>query len=116
MRAWLMGSSVMAMVLASTIAQAAPSVRQEVTIPFAFLVNGEELPAGTYSVRQDDMEGSSIVLIEGKRASAYVLTAPVERAAQPQDTSLVFTKDAGRYRLAEIWDEGEGLSIVDAAK
>jgi len=116
MRAVMMSSGLAAMVMAATVAQAAPAPRQEVKVPFAFVVNGQELPAGTYTVRQDDAEESAL-LIQGQGASVYVMTAPVSRSATPQDTSVVFAKDGNRYRLAEIWnDEGDGLAIVNAAK
>jgi hypothetical protein len=116
MRALIVGSGVAALVLAAAGAHAAPTARQEVKIPFAFVVSGHELPAGTYSVVQDD-EDNSALLIQGRGTSVYVMTAPVNRSATPQDTSVVFAKDGSRYRLAEIWDaEGEGLAVVDAAR
>jgi hypothetical protein len=117
MRALLMSSGVAAMVMAAAaVAQAAPATRQEVKIPFTFVINGQELPAGTYSVQQNDANDSAL-LIQGEGKSVYLLTAPVSRTAAPQDTSLVFAKDGAHYRLAEIWDaDGDGLKIVDAGK
>jgi hypothetical protein len=111
----LMSSAVAAMVLASAVAQAGPTTtRQEVKVPFPFVVNGHEMPAGTYSVREDEEQGSAL-LIQGEGASIFVLTSPVNSASAPQDTSLVFTKDGDRYRLAEVWDDaGDGVAIVNA--
>ncbi len=87
MRAVLMSSVVGAFVLASAVAQAAPTtVRQEVKVPFAFTVNGEELPAGTYSISHDDEQGGAL-LIQGQHESVYVLTTPTSSASAPQDTS-----------------------------
>ena len=58
MRAMLMSSITGAMMFAATVAQAAPTtIEQEVKVPFAFFVNGHELPAGTYAVRHDDDQG-----------------------------------------------------------
>ena len=115
MRAVLMSSVVGAFVLASAVAQAAPTtVRQEVKVPFAFTVNGEELPAGTYSISHDDEQGSAL-LIQGQHESVYVLTTPTSSASAPQDTSLVFSKDGDHYRLTEVWDdEGDGVAVVGA--
>ena len=115
MRAVLMSSVVGAFVLASAVAQAAPTtIRQEVKVPFAFTVNGEEMPAGTYSISHDDEQGSAL-LIQGQHESVYVLTTPASSASAPQDTSLVFTKDGDHYRLAEVWDdEGDGVAVVGA--
>jgi hypothetical protein len=113
MRAVLMGSVIGAMVLASAVAQAAPTtVRQEVKVPFPFTVNGEELAAGTYSISHDDEQGGAL-LIQGQHESVYVLTTPTSSASAPQDTSLVFTKDGNHYRLAEVWDDaGDGVAVV----
>ena len=116
MRALLISSSVAAMVFASAAAHAGPAVREEVKIPFAFVVNGQELPAGTYDVREDDA-GESALLLQGEGKSVFLLTAPVRKGAPPQDTSFVFAKDGTHYRLSEIWnDEGDGMKIVDASK
>jgi len=50
MRAMLMGTVIGTMTLAAAVAQAEPTTRQEVKIPFAFTVNGQEMPAGSYTV------------------------------------------------------------------
>jgi len=114
MRAMLMSSTIAAMTLVATVAQAAPLSRQEVKVPFAFTVNGQQLPAGTYSVSTDD-EQSSTLLIQGNHEAVYVLTAPMSGGSAAQDTSLVFAKDGDRYRLTQVWNEdGEGVSIVGA--
>jgi hypothetical protein len=113
MRSALISSVVGALVFGAAVAQAAPTtVRQEVKVPFAFTVNGEELPAGTYSVRHDDEQGGAL-LIQGQRGSVYVLTTPVASGSAKQDTSLVFTRDGDHYRLAEVWDDsGDGVAIA----
>ena len=114
MRAVLMSSIVGAMTLAAAVAQAEPTTRQEVKVPFAFTVNGQEMPAGTYTVRQDEDQPTALLIQSGKDA-IYVLTAPLSNGATPQDTSLVFAKDGDHYRLTQVWDaEGEGVSVVGA--
>ena len=114
MRALLIGSGVVAMVFAAAAAQAGPNNnRQEVKVPFGFTVNGQEMPAGSYSVLQDDSQ-SGTLLIQGQHSAAYVLTAPVASGSGPQDTSLVFEKDGKGYRLMQVWDDaGDGVSIVE---
>jgi hypothetical protein len=114
MRAVLMSVVMGAMVLTSAVAQAAPSaVQQDVKVPFSFVVNGQELPAGTYSIRRDDAQPSAL-LIQSGRESVYVLTTPVANASARQDSSLVFAKDGDRYRLAEVWsDAGDGVQVVN---
>jgi len=49
MRAAVMSSLIGAMTMVAAVAQAEPTTRQEVKVPFAFTVNGQEMPAGTYS-------------------------------------------------------------------
>jgi len=102
------------MTLTAGVAHAEPTTRQEVKVPFAFTVNGQEMPAGTYTVREDEDQPHAL-LIQGSsnKSAMYVLTAPLGGASAAQDTSLVFAKDGGRYRLTQVWDtEGEGVSIV----
>jgi len=114
MRAVLMSSVIGAMTLAAAVAQAEPTTRQEVKVPFAFTVNGQEMPAGNYTVRQDEDQPTAL-LIQGQdnKEAIYVLTAPLSNGTTPQDTSLVFSKDGNRYRLTQVWDgDGEGVSIV----
>jgi hypothetical protein len=115
MRAMLMGSVIGAMTLMAGVAQAEPTTRQEVQVPFAFTVNGQEMPAGSYTVRQDQDQPSALLIQgQGKRDAIYVLTAPVSNGSAPQDTSLVFTRTGNGYRLAQVWDEERGgVSIVD---
>jgi hypothetical protein len=101
------------MVLAATVAQAAPVTKQEVKVPFSFMINGQEMPAGTYTVSTDD-EQSSTLLIQGNHEGVYVLTAPINNGSVPQDTSLVFAKDGDHYRLTEVWNaNGDGVDVVE---
>jgi hypothetical protein len=114
MRAMLMSSVIGAMTLMAAVAQAEPTTRQEVQVPFAFTVNGQQMPAGSYTVRQDEDQPSALLIQgQGRREAIYVLTAPVTSGSPAQDTSLVFTKDGNRYRLAQVWDEDRGgVAIV----
>jgi hypothetical protein len=114
MRAAVMSSLIGAMTMVAAVAQAEPTTRQEVKVPFAFTVNGQEMPAGTYSVREDEDQPHAL-LIQGSRnkSAIFVLTAPVDSVSTPQETSMVFAKDGDHYRLTQVWGEdGEGVSIV----
>ena len=114
MRAVLMSSVIGAMTLTAAIAQAEPTTREEVKVPFAFTVNGTEMPAGTYTVREDEDQPHAL-LIQGStnKAAIFVLTAPVDGVQTPQDTSMVFSRDGNSYKLTQVWgQDGEGVSIV----
>jgi hypothetical protein len=87
----------------------------EIKVPFPFVVNGDTLPAGRYSVEQ---ENGSAVLIRGEKdntAAVVVMTA----SATGQDPSgteptLTFKRYENQYRLASVWESRtEGWSVID---
>jgi len=114
MRAVMMTSMIGAMTLMAAVAQAEPTTREEVKVPFAFTVNGTQMPAGTYTVREDEDQPHAL-LIQGttNKAAIFVLTAPVDGLPNAQDTSMVFAKEGNSYKLTQVWgQDGEGVSIV----
>jgi hypothetical protein len=113
MRALLMASVVAGMTFAAAAAQAAPANRQAVKVPFSFVVNGQQLPAGTYTVQRDGDLAAGTLLLRSDKAAAYVFTAP-NASEQSADASLVFAKENGRYRLAQILDAGSAQDVLDA--
>jgi len=114
MRAVLMSSVIAAVTLAAAVAQAAPVNMQEVKVPFSFTVNGQQLPAGTYTVQHDDALGTGTLFLKGEKASTFVLTAPIDGTKSPaDDASFVFAKDGDGYRLTQVWDgDANGHEIV----
>jgi hypothetical protein len=113
MRAFMTASVMAAVALMATVAQASPVHVQEVKVPFNFVVNGQELSAGTYTVQRDDTVGAGTLLLKGDKASAFVLTAPMGADAAAADASFVFAKDGERYRLTQVWDaDAIGHEIV----
>lgn len=86
-----------------------------VRVPFAFVVHGRTLPAGTYLVQPADQD-PSVMVIRGLNAnhqsSAIVLTTPAEgRDPAGEKPSLTFTRHENEYRLSTIWESGsEGRS------
>jgi hypothetical protein len=72
-----------------------------VTVPFEFIVNGDILPAGRYTVSRISFGDSSSLIIEGDRGGAFVLPVafddvPVENA------QLGFEHVDGAYLLNEV--------------
>jgi hypothetical protein len=94
----------------SGVAFAAEGNRQQADIPFAFVVNGQTLPAGVYSIeRPRDME-SSVVMIQGEgrnHASVYALVTPAPTTKG--EDALVFAKTGTQMRLAQVG----GWSLTD---
>jgi hypothetical protein len=88
----------------------------EVKIPFGFVVNGLNLPAGLYRVERIDTL-PSVLLIRGEKGNhdaAFVLTSPAgghdPAGAAPV---LTFRRYEDQYRLSSVWQSGtEGWSVV----
>ena len=88
--------------------------RIDAKVPFAFLVNGEQLPAGTYEVREMS-EGSGVLTIEstdGQKA-ASIMTIPSSSSNEEGDPKLVFDTINNQHVLVGIdYGDGEGRQIV----
>ncbi len=79
-----------------------------VTLPFAFVVGGKTLPAGTYSVSRwsGDKFGSLMLTSHDNRASVFLLPSGIEGASadKPQ---VSFQRVGEQYCLSRIqttWD------------
>jgi hypothetical protein len=84
----------------------------EVTVPFAFTVHGQAMPAGRYRV-VDDSGVVSISGEKGNRARIMVMSIPAPghdpKGRQPE---LTFQKHETQYRLSQIWEStDEGREI-----
>jgi hypothetical protein len=88
--------------------------RVDAKVPFAFLVNGVQLPAGTYEVR-DRSEGSGVLTIEGSEGQNAVsmMTIPSSSSTEEGDSKLLFDKINNQYLLVGIdYADGEGRQVV----
>jgi hypothetical protein len=106
----------MFLVLGSANANAALLKVLEVKVPFPFVVNGQNLPAGRYSIQRDELT-SSVLLIRsetGNRAATFVSTLP----AGGHDPAgrvpvLTFSRYENQYRLSSVWESGSlGWSVI----
>ena len=115
-------SAVLAAIFLGT--SVAPARAEEiitVNIPFAFVVDRHEFPAGRYDVRTSD-DSAGVIWIEGmtRRSAAAVLTVRLDgrdpAGAQP---ALVFTRTENVYRLSQIWEspsQGRELSAPSGTR
>jgi hypothetical protein len=76
----------------------------EVKVPFPFVVRGQTLPAGWYSVNDDggvvEMRGE-----KGTHAIAYFLTIPANGHDPAGNTpALTFRRNEHQYLLTGIWE------------
>jgi hypothetical protein len=91
-----------------------------VKVPFPFVVNHEEFPAGQYDIRTVGSVGT-VISIEGmnNRSFAFALTVPtVGRDPEGDQPVLVFKRYENGYRLSQIWEssaEGRELPGPSAA-
>lgn len=78
------------------------------TIPFAFTVKGETLPAGDYEVFAADQEDPTVWVIHSATgdAVASVPTELVEAEAPVTQTELVFDVIGQQHFLRDVWVEG----------
>jgi hypothetical protein len=88
--------------------------RVDAKVPFAFLANGVQLPAGTYEVR-DTSEGSGVLTIQstdGEKAVS-MMTIPSSSMNEEGDPKLLFDKINNQYVLVGVdYGDGESRQIV----
>jgi len=99
------------------VAMSAPALadsRVRVTIPFAFEVGKDSLPAGVYVFSGSGLVGSPVVHIYsvGANKTIALLTLPAGRQTSSDEPRLKFEILAGTYRLSEIWAPGREAGLV----
>jgi hypothetical protein len=86
-----------------------------VDVPFPFMVEGQQFPAGEYRLQRDQMN-SSVVLIRGEKgntAARFVLTTPAA-GHDPMGNmpALTFDRHENGYQLSGIWEsENQGSEV-----
>jgi hypothetical protein len=91
--------------LASMPAMAQAYSRTKATVPFAFSVNGVNMPAGKYVFESNPLSGMLKIVDPAGGGQAF-LTVPVGNPNEPASPRLVFHKTGSRYRLSEVWIPG----------
>jgi hypothetical protein len=77
-------------------------------IPFEFAVGDQVFPAGSYSLVSTAPALLELRDTEG-RTLAKVLTNSVETVKTPTSPKLQFNREAGRYSLAQVWQENYSI-------
>jgi hypothetical protein len=88
----------------------------DVRVPFPFVVQGHQFPAGQYRLESEEGD-SSVMLIRGEKgntASMFVMTTTAggkdPAGGRP---ALIFNRDERQYRLADIWESaGQGREVA----
>lgn len=93
--------------LLATASASAQTVELRANIPFNFIVNKSELPAGTYSLKRQGTT-ETVMLIESMDRQTDKMVLPHTcNAPQPATQSkLVFHRYGDRYFLSQVWTAG----------
>lgn len=88
----------------------------DVTVPFPFVVKGQQFSPGEYRLERD-LTDSSVMLIRGEKgntARMFVLTTPASGQDPAGDKPAVtFKRYENQYRLADIWESnGQGREVT----
>jgi hypothetical protein len=99
---------VLSLVLAAGSAFAQSSNEIRANVPFNFVVNHIELPAGQYSITTMGGSNDVLVLRGLNNKTVKLVNAHAAQANQPADrTKLVFRVYGERYFLSQIWTQGD---------
>ena len=116
MRSITKGSAVLALALLVFVGGTARAAIVDVKVPFPFVVQGHQMPAGQYRLERDEAD-SSVVLIRGENgntARMFVLTTTAGGHDPAGDKPAVtFNRTENQYRLADIWESaGQGREVA----
>ena len=81
-----------------------------VKVPFPFVVEGRQFPAGEYRVQRDDTNPSIVFVRPENRHSTgmYVATIPASGHDPAGDKpALIFKRDEKQYRLTDVWESAD---------
>jgi hypothetical protein len=91
----------------------------DVKVPFPFVVEGQQFPAGEYRLQRDQTD-SSVVLIRGEKGNTpavFVLTTPAAGHDPAGDKpALTFKRYENQYRLTNIWESNSQGHEVRAGR
>jgi hypothetical protein len=93
----------------SAISVSAQSQRSKITnIPFDFVVGGQTLPAGEYTVEPNRKDSLNVWLIQSRdgHVQALFATNSVRSSETQEQTKFVFNKYGDQYFLSQIWTIG----------
>jgi hypothetical protein len=79
--------------------------RSKATVPFAFTLGNETMPAGEYYVERMP-RGFGLMIFSPVGPGRGFATTPLGNPNATSDPRLVFEKTGGVYRLAEVWLAG----------
>jgi hypothetical protein len=107
-----------ALALLGTMAASAQTVNVKAKVPFSFTVNRATLPAGEYSLKSMDEQGTAIAIRDlNSNATNLVISNSCRSSESASQTKLVFHRYGNHYFLSQIWIEGDnaGRELLPSA-
>lgn len=83
-----------------------------VNVPFAFLVDGQKLPADTYKIEQSTISGLVTLYGLTSHRTATVLTSPDAPRLDESESRLTFERKNGESYLVRVLDVAGDARIV----
>ena len=80
----------------------------EFTTSFPFTVGNTKVPAGSYSIRQDD-DNPKILELSGRRTSVLFGAENPQARQTPSKSEIVFSRYGDGYVLKDVWVEGSDM-------
>ena len=90
---------------------ASPVVTVRVDVPFAFSVNNQVLPAGSYEIVQNDNTSMLTIRNQSDRKSTIFGVSTTEERRVPAEAKLVFKRYGDQYFLSQIWTRDSGRDV-----
>jgi hypothetical protein len=105
--------------LACLTAQAQAPNQMKADVPFRFIIGGQTLPAGEYTVRyvnQDSGKNALLFKSTDGKTSRIVNMNTTQSVESQMKASLVFNQYGDQYFLSEVWTGGDqyGLSLPES--
>ena len=97
-----------ALALLGITAASAQTVNVKAKVPFSFTVNRATLPAGEYSLKSMDEQGTALAIRDlNSKTANLVISNSCRSTKSASETKLVFHRYGSHYFLSQIWIEGE---------
>jgi len=90
---------------------ASPVVTVRVDVPFAFSVNNQVLPAGSYEIVQNDNTSMLTIRNQSDRKSTIFGVSTTEERRVPAEAKLVFKRYGDQYFLSQVWTLDSGRDV-----
>ena len=87
-----------------------------VEVPFAFEVEEQTLPPGTYTLKQSILGGGVRIKNEKVPGAGMKCVAAERKFGRAEGLRLVFNTHEGHYSLSEIWFDADGRGLILPAK